>query len=558
MPNSIKYSTGAETLALRRGNFYIGTGDVAKGPTSSTGYWSAITPPGGGYTIYLNKANNGPSIYIASNDSELVTITNRIAGTSYTTANECLSWFMTQSDKMVFNIEYPTCVTNDMVLSLDGRFTPSYPKNGNTWYDLNPSGSNNVTLSNGPSYNSEGFGNIVFDGTDDYANFFAPNLGTTTTVEMLCKIGSGYNGKMFFGFLYYDVWCGGGNLGFNTAGGDVYGISSNSVTSLGLVNNWKHYVFEMRSDVSYTNNKIYINGVSQSLSQQLGGENAGSRNFNSGNGRIAGWTADFNYPMPMNCGFFKIYNRALTQSEILINYYQGNIVTSNLILNLDAGNVVSYPGSGNIWYDLSGNGNNFTLYNGVGFSTDNGGCLTFDGSNDYASSSNNINLTSYDYVAVEIFYKCNSTAAAMLFEHTSDWNANPGGFGLATNSNGNNQLTNCNHTNHNTEVARNYLVNDNSSWSDNLNLYSKISDPTGRLTYVNGNIVSFTNTGGYPTGTATSPNGSFANSIFYIGSRGGSNSFFNGRISSIKIYGFKINAGQVQQNFNAYRSRFGI
>lgn len=558
MPNSIKYSTGAETLALRRGNFYIGTGDVAKGPTSSTGYWNAITPPGGGYTIYLNKANNGPSIYVAANDSELVTITNRIAGTSYTTATECLSWFMTQSDKMVFNIEYPTCVTNDMVLSLDARFTPSYPKNGNTWYDLNPSGSNNVTLSNGPSYNSEGFGNIVFDGTDDYANFFAPNLGTTTTVEMLCKIGSGYNGKMFFGFLYYDVWCGGGNLGFNTAGGDVYGISSNSVTSLGLVNNWKHYVFEMRSDVSYTNNKIYINGVSQSLSQQLGGENAGSRNFNSGNGRIAGWTADFNYPMPMNCGFFKIYNRALTQSEILINYYQGNIVTSNLILNLDAGNVVSYPGSGNIWYDLSGNGNNFTLYNGVGFSTDNGGCLTFDGSNDYASSSNNINLTSYDYVAVEIFYKCNSTAAAMLFEHTSDWNANPGGFGLATNVDGNNQLTNCNHTNHNTEVARNYLVNDNSSWSDNLNLYSKISDPTGRLTYVNGNIVSFTSTGGYPTGTGTSPNGSFANSIFYIGSRGGSSSFFNGRISSIKIYGFKINATQVQQNFNAYRSRFGI
>jgi hypothetical protein len=235
-----------------------------------------------------------------------------------------------------------------------------------------------------------------------------------------------------------------------------------------------------------------------------------------------------------------------TWSALLANEVQANYFS------------VSYPGTGNVWYDLSGNNNNFTLYNGVGYSTDNGGCLSFDGSNDYASSSSNINLSSYDYVVVEVFYKCNSTAAAMLFEHTSDWNSNTGGFGLATNVDGNNQLTNCNHTNHNTEVARNYLVSDNSSWSNNLNLYSKISDSTGRLSYVNGNLVSFTATGGYPTGTATSSNGSFPNAIFYIGSRGGSNSFFNGRVSSLKIYGFKINASQVQQNFNTYRSRFGI
>jgi hypothetical protein len=82
--------------------------------------------------------------------------------------------------------------------------------------------------------------------------------------------------------------------------------------------------------------------------------------------------------------------------------------------------------------------------------------------------------------------------------------------------------------------------------------------PTKLIAYVNGNLVSFTATGGYPTGTATIPDGSFPNAIFYIGSRGGSNSFFNGRVSSLKIYGFKINASQVQQNFNTYRSRFGI
>jgi len=38
MANPIKYNTSAETLALKKGNFYIGTGDVGKGPTSSTCY----------------------------------------------------------------------------------------------------------------------------------------------------------------------------------------------------------------------------------------------------------------------------------------------------------------------------------------------------------------------------------------------------------------------------------------------------------------------------------------------------------------------------------------
>jgi energy-coupling factor transporter ATP-binding protein EcfA2 len=55
MPNGIKYSTDTQSLALKKGNFYIGTGDVGKGPTSTTGYYKGISPPNGGYTIYVNK-----------------------------------------------------------------------------------------------------------------------------------------------------------------------------------------------------------------------------------------------------------------------------------------------------------------------------------------------------------------------------------------------------------------------------------------------------------------------------------------------------------------------
>jgi hypothetical protein len=256
--------------------------------------------------------------------------------------------------------------------------------------------------------------------------------------------------------------------------------------------------------------------------------------------------------MPINLGG----NELNSLGTKLLN--DTSIITSTLVLYLDAGIANSYPGSGTTWTDLSGNGNNFTLYNGVSYSTANGGILTFDGTNDYAASNSNINLTSYSYVVAEIFYKTNGLSNPILFEHTPNWNTNPGGFGLSIDGDGNNTVANLNHTNHNSEGAKNYAVTNNTLWNNNLNLFSRISDSTGRLTYANGALVPFSPIGGYNTDTITTAGGSFANSIFYIGSRGGSSAFFNGNVGSLKIYGFKIDATQTLQNFNSSRQRFGI
>jgi hypothetical protein len=208
-------------------------------------------------------------------------------------------------------------IDNSLVLHLDAANPRSYPGSGSTWLDMSQY-VNNCTLYNSPTFSTSNNGIFNFDATNDYADFFAPNLTTTATIEMWCKIGAAYANKMFMGWGSYDVYCGNSNIGYNTGNGDVYGISSATVSSLGLVGNWKHYIFEMRSDVSYTNNKIYINTTSQSLSQQLSTEV--SKNFNSGNGRIACWRNDTNYLMPMDCAVFKIYNRSLTQAEINQNF----------------------------------------------------------------------------------------------------------------------------------------------------------------------------------------------------------------------------------------------
>ena len=195
MPNFIKYSASAQTLALKKGNFWIGTGDVSKGPTSTTDYWNGISPPSGGYTIYLNKASNGPSIFRPQNDTELISLTNNIAGASYTTAAQCLDYFSGQADKMVFNRDYDGGIpTNGLVLLLDAGFSPSYPTTGSSWYDLS-SNASTCTLTNGPTFNSGNGGQIVFDGSDDYVslpNGLISGLGDFTVVQWVQNSGGGY------------------------------------------------------------------------------------------------------------------------------------------------------------------------------------------------------------------------------------------------------------------------------------------------------------------------------------------------------------------------------
>jgi hypothetical protein len=443
----------------------------------------------------------------------------------------------------------PNLVTSGSVFYVNAGLIMSYPRTNSAWYDISGN-TNNGTLTNGPTFDS--IGAIVFDGTNDYVNCGnASNLQITVgTIGAWVKT-STPGGSFRSIIAKQNAW------GLFVADSVLvtydWGNAATRSTGINIADGtWKYVAmtFTETSGTPSNNAIVYLNGnavltttvknLNQTVNVQIAEANANQ--FLNGSVAAA-----------------HVYNRVLSTSEILQNYYQGNIVTSSLIAALDAGNLVSYPGSGTTWYDLSGNGNHFTLYNGVAFSSTNGGYLRFDGTNDYAASNSNINLSSYDYIAIEIFYQCNNTSTVgMVFEHTANWNTNAGGLGMATNTDGNNNVANCNHTNHNTETAKNYLVTNNLAWNNNLNLYSKISDSTGRLTYVNGNLVSFSTTGGYTTSTATTAGGSFANAIMYLGSRGGSTTYFNGNIASIKIYGFKINSTQVLQNFNAYKNRYNL
>ena len=67
-------------------------------------------------------------------------------------------------------------------------------------------------------------------------------------------------------------------------------------------------------------------------------------------------------------------------------HHSPQLVTENLVMLLDAANTKSYPGSGALITDLSGQGLNVTLSNSPTFDTANLGGLIYDGVNQFGST----------------------------------------------------------------------------------------------------------------------------------------------------------------------------
>jgi len=236
------------------------------------------------------------------------------------------------------------------------------------------------------------------------------------------------------------------------------------------------------------------------------------------------------------------------------------IVTNGLVLHLDAADKKSYPGSGNIWYDLTQNNNRFTLFNTPSFSSSNGGNIVFNGSAQYANSTSALNLSTYDQITVEVWFKPSNALERIVFEHSANWNTNVGGFGLASNSNGAGTVSNECHT-YSSNGGRNYgFTCGTTQYSCHVNIFSKIADLTGRLSYVNNNLLPFGNLNGtnWSTSTQTTSTNAFRNDTMYLASRGGSVAFFSGSITIFKIYNRKLSDSEVLQNFTAQRGRFSI
>jgi hypothetical protein len=314
MSNPIKYSTGSETLVLKKGNMYIGTGDVGKGPSDVTGYYQGVDVPSGGYVIYMNKegAPGGLSYHSAVNDSELIAFTNNLAGQSYTTVNECLVYFAGQTDKVCLNRDYEGIVTDGLVLNVDAGFTPSYPKNGTTWYDVG--GSNNGTLTNGPTFSTDGSGTISFDGTNDFIDigYKIDLLNYDITQEAWVNTDAMVNWHGIISNM--PSWGTGFSLQIGPIQKIAAMISGSYLTTswTPLVGVWYHIVATHRSSDDL--NVLYVNGVQENTVTR------GISYVENAVTKIGFFYTSNSLPFDGKMGVVRSYNRALTASEVLQNY----------------------------------------------------------------------------------------------------------------------------------------------------------------------------------------------------------------------------------------------
>jgi hypothetical protein len=106
MPSTNHIKIGSsDKLSLSKGNLTVGVkGTTEYGPTSISGFYNGITPPVGGYTIYVEKASQGPSIHVPGDDMECMYYLKQY-GAPDGTIDSMLSWALTQDTILVLKSE---------------------------------------------------------------------------------------------------------------------------------------------------------------------------------------------------------------------------------------------------------------------------------------------------------------------------------------------------------------------------------------------------------------------------------------------------------------------
>jgi len=216
------------------------------------------------------------------------------------------------------------------------------------------------------------------------------------------------------------------------------------------------------------------------------------------------------------------------------------IVSSGLQLYLDAGNPSSYPGSGTAWTDLSGNSRNGTLTGGPTYTSADGGAIVFDGTNDFVQCSGSITATAATFVTWMrrngpqddfdgIIYSRSANATGISFFGTTNkisytWN---------------NAV--------NTYSWDSGLTIPNLTWC--MIAVSVTSGSSTAYLCQSSGITSATNTVSHTSTTLDA---------IRIGQDNLASRYFNGRIATAMIYDRALSAGEITQNFNALRSRYGL
>ena len=228
-----------------------------------------------------------------------------------------------------------------------------------------------------------------------------------------------------------------------------------------------------------------------------------------------------------------------------------DIVENGLVLCLDAANKLSYPGTGTTWTDLSGNSNTGTLTNGPTFSAGNMGSILFDGTNDYVDTVNTGTTFQFANVTftVSLWIKTSATSGVIISKGAT---ASTAGWMFQFDSAGTVSGTTKGSDGTNTYNRSSTATVNNNTWRNIVAVYTTNTTTLGSNTtsiYIDGVLSNGTGTlGGLVYATTTD--------TIQIGRRP-TGAYWSGSVSNIQIYNRELSDGEVLQNYNAVKSRFG-
>jgi hypothetical protein len=231
----------------------------------------------------------------------------------------------------------------------------------------------------------------------------------------------------------------------------------------------------------------------------------------------------------------------------------GSLITEGLVLNLDAGNLSSYSGTGTTWTDLSGNGNHGTLVNSVTYNSSNQGFFVFNGNGSYVGSGGFNPYVSLPMSTDFDFGTANFTVE--LWALTTSANPHPEFITL--------------------NVGGIYAGFRMEYWDGNVNMlhsYDGVSHANGGsfsivldtwqhivVSRISGTVAVYVN-GVFKT-TYSLPGSLLAQQNSRIGDFYGSNGYdiFSGNIALLKIFKNKgLTATEAENHFTLTKSRFGL
>ena len=436
------------------------------------------------------------------------------------TANPGFSMTKSNSNKQTGQITRWHSPQVELQTSATSFVSGSRPQN-TLLNDLSGEG-NTGTLTNGVSWNEEGY--FDFDGVDDHG-VLTTSLNLPGEFTVNCFFKQDTNGeRSFLGRAEGStklIFLTGYNLFFRMVdNGSQNNFSIGNGSS--LLGKWN---FLTATRDSSGRLKGSLNGAPYTLGDVRTGNFQPNLIAKNNSGQY--WNGGLQDMI--------IYNKSLSESEMLQNYYQAPIVTDGLVLALDAGNLVSYESGSTTTYSMTGS-NSGTLTNGVGFDSNNGGGWAFDGVDDYISIADSEALRLNGNFTISFFLKAITKA-----------NSYPGPV---------------------------YKGNSGSSGTGYIMFYTSITN--GPLYYKRGNVqyalpnavstewsyITFTYDGsnlkGYVNGELglTSAVSFSTNTDATNLQLGRADNYGNQNIPNFSIYDRALTAEEVAQNYNAQSSRF--